>query len=322
MNFSVLDNGKVDGFAIVKSVEVKTSSKGDTYLDFTLGDKTGEINAKLWQYNKAEHGEYSANDIVKVRGSILQYNGADQLRIDRIRFAVEGDNISIEELVKSAEYSSEMMFDTLIGIADGMADEELKLIVKTIYNDHKEELMYWPAAYRLHHAVRGGLLMHTLSIVRLCERVCEIYGFVDKDLLISGAMLHDISKIDEFITGENGVSSGYSIKGNLLGHLTMGAEKVGKYAEKLGISEEKAILLKHMLLSHHGLPEFGAAVRPMFIEAEILSELDLLDSRLYEMRDALAGVNKDEFSHPIWALENRKLFNHQRVDLEGKTKLI
>lgn len=322
MNFSVLDNGKVDGFAIVKSVEVKTSSKGDTYLDFTLGDKTGEINAKLWQYNKAEHGEYSANDIVKVRGSVLQYNGADQLRIDRIRFAVEGDNISIEELVKSAEYSSEMMFDALIGIADGMADEELKLIVKTIYNDHKEELMYWPAAYRLHHAVRGGLLMHTLSIVRLCERVCEIYGFVDKDLLISGAMLHDISKIDEFITSENGVSSGYSIKGNLLGHLTMGAEKVGKYAEKLGISEEKAILLKHMLLSHHGLPEFGAAVRPMFIEAEILSELDLLDSRLYEMRDALAGVNKDEFSHPIWALENRKLFNHQRVDLEGKTKLI
>lgn len=322
MNFSVLDNGKVDGFAIVKSVDVKTSSKGDTYLDFTLGDKSGEINAKLWQYNKAEHGEFSANDVIKIRGTISPYNGADQLRIERIRHSAPGDAISVEDLVKSAEYSPELMFDTLIKIAENMADGELKLIVTEIYKDSKEKLLFWPAAYKLHHAMRGGLLMHTLSIVRLCERVCEIYSFIDKDLLISGAMLHDISKLEEYVASESGTASGYSVKGNLLGHLTMGAEKVGKYAEKLGVSDEKTTLIKHMILSHHGVPEFGAAVRPMFIEAEILSELDLLDSRIYEMRDALSGVKKDEFSHPVWALENRKLFNHQRANLDGSTKLI
>ena len=322
MNFTKLDNGKVDGFVLVKSVETKTSAKGDIYLDFTLGDKTGEINAKLWQYSKLEYGEYEPNDIIKVRGTISVFNGADQLRIEKIRKVSENDNIGVEDLVKTAEYSSEEMYDTLMNIADRIEDAEIKNLVKSIYADNREKLMYWPAAYKLHHAMRGGLLLHTLSIVKLCERVCDIYSFIDKDLLIAGAMLHDISKIEEYISTDTGMASGYSIKGNLLGHLTMGAAKIGKYAEKLGVSDEKAMLLEHMILSHHGVPEYGAAVRPMFIEAELLSELDLFDSRLYEMRDALMGVEKDEFSHPVWALDNRKLFNHGRVDLNGPTKLI
>ena len=165
--------------------------------------------------------------------------------------------------------------------------------------------------------------MHTLSIVRMCESVCEIYPFVDKDLLICGAMLHDISKTEEFIVDENvGLAEGYSVCGNLLGHLTMGAKKVAFYAEKLGISEETSMLVQHMILSHHGQPEFGAAVVPMFIEAELLSELDLLDSRVYEMREALIPTAVKQFSGRVWALENRKLYNHGRKDLKNeKVKL-
>ncbi len=322
MNFTVLDDGRVDGFALVKSVEKKTSSKGDIYLDFTLADKSGEINAKLWRYNAEEHGEYNTNDIIKIRGTVSPYNGADQLKIERIRVALPQDNVDINELVKSADYSSDDMFDELMNIAESFGDNEIKLLVKTIYSDSKEKLMYWPAAYKLHHAIRGGLLLHTLSIVKLCESICKIYSFVDRDLLIAGAMLHDISKIDEFVVEDTGIASSYSINGNLLGHLTMGAEKVGKYAEKLGVSEKTATLIKHMILSHHGIPEYGAAVKPMFIEAEILSELDLMDSRIYEMREALSDVKTDEFSHPIWAMENRKLYNHERVDLNKETKLL
>ena len=110
MNFTPVDNtGRVDGFCLVKSVETKTSSKGDTYLDFTLGDSTGEINRKLWRYSAAEHGEYKANDIVKIRGTISQYTGADQLRIERIRLTIESDNLHIEDFVRSSGYSSEQM---------------------------------------------------------------------------------------------------------------------------------------------------------------------------------------------------------------------
>lgn len=315
MNFTIDSTGRANGFCVVKSVETKTSSKGDTYLDFTLGDKSGEINGKLWRYSAAEYGEYRQNDIIKVRGTVTQYNGADQLRIERIRHITDADNIKLEDLVRTVSYSTEQMFDTLFGMASGFKDKDLKLIVTEILNDNKTALLYWPAAFKLHHAVRGGLLMHTLSIVRLCESVCDIYPFVDRELLISGAILHDIAKLQEFDVNAAGVAEGYTAKGNLLGHLAMGAALVDKYAEKLNINGKTSMLLQHMILSHHGEPEFGAAVRPMFIEAEILSELDLMDSRIYEMREAVSGTAPDDFSGRLWALDNRKLFNHTRTDL-------
>lgn len=322
MNFTPVDNtGRVDGFCLVKSVEQKTSSKGDTYLDFTLGDSTGDINGKLWRYNIAEHGEYKANDIVKVRGTISQYNGTDQLRIERIRIAIEQDNVHIEDFVRTSGYSSEQMFDELFNIANAFSDSDLKLIVTTVLTDNRNALLYWPAAYKLHHALRGGLLMHTLSIVRVCEGICNVYPFIDRELLLSGAILHDIAKIQEFDVNDAGIADGYTVEGNLLGHLAMGATQIDRYAEKLGIDRRVSILLQHMVLSHHGEPEFGAAVRPMFIEAEVLSEVDLMDARIYEMREAVSETKPNDFSGRLWALDNRKLFNHTRTDLDKNPKL-
>lgn len=323
MNFTPVDNnGLVDGFCLIKSIDIKTSSKGDTYLDMTLGDNDGEINAKLWRYSKEVHGEYEANQIIKVRGTISQYNGSDQLRVEKIRIALESDGVKIDDFVQSADYTGEQMYNELICIVDSFKDEDLKRLVKKIYEDNRLSMLYWPAAFKLHHALRGGLLMHILSIVRLAQSVCNIYPFVDSDLLISGAMLHDISKLEEFEVGESGIASGYSVEGNLIGHLAMGAMMIKRYAQELGINEKTAMLVEHMILSHHGEPEFGAAVRPMFIEAEILSELDLIDSRIFEMREAVSSTKSDDFTGRLWALDNRKLYNHGRMDLNEKVKLI
>ncbi len=322
MNFTPIDNnGLSEGFCIIKSIDKKTSSKGDSYLDITLGDSDGEINAKLWRYNPAVHGEYDVNQIVKVRGTISQYNGADQLRIERIRLAMPEDNVKTEDFVKTADYSGEEMFNELFEIAQNFTDNDLKAIVTEILKDNRLKLLYWPAAFKLHHAVRGGLLLHTLSIVRLAQSVCQIYPFVDSELLIAGAILHDIAKLCEFEVADTGIASGYSIEGNLLGHLAMGAMVIQKYAEKLGITSQVPMLLEHMVLSHHGEPEFGAAVRPSFIEAEMLSELDLMDSRVYEMKEAVSATNANDFSGKLWAMDNRKLFNHNRKDLNTPTKL-
>ena len=322
MNFTPIDNnGTVDGFCLIKSLDKKTSSKGDTYLDMTLSDAGGEINAKLWRYNPAVHGEYEINELVKIRGVISQYNGNDQLKIDRIRKITPEDNVKVGDFVKSSDYSGEQMYDELYRIADSFEDKELKAVVTAILADNRLALLYWPAAFKLHHALRGGLLMHSLSIVRLAEGVCRVYPFVDRELLLAGAILHDIAKLSEFTVADTGIATGYSNEGNLLGHLAMGAMVIDKYAEKLGISRKTAMLLEHMVLSHHGEPEFGAAVRPMFIEAELLSELDLMDSRVYEMREAVAATNSEEFSSRIWAMDNRKLFNHTRAELENGVKL-
>ena len=322
MNFTPIDgSGLVDGFCLIKSIDKKTSSKGDTYLDMTLSDSEGEINAKLWRYNEATHGEYGVNDLVKIRGLITQYNGADQLKVEKIRPVTPEDGVNVSDFVKSADYSGEQMFEELYRIADGFSDGDLKKIVTAVLDDNRLALLYWPAAFKLHHAVRGGLLLHTLSIVRLAEGVCKVYPFVDRELLISGAILHDIAKLSEFTVADTGIATGYSVDGNLLGHLAMGAMVIDKYAEKLNINPKTATLLEHMVLSHHGEPEFGAAVRPMFIEAELLSELDLMDSRIYEMREAVSAAPAEDFSARVWAMDNRKLYNHTRTDLNKKTQL-
>ena len=314
-------NGLVDCFLLVKVANKKTSSKGDEYLDLTLADKSGEINAKLWSYVPTIHGEYMAGDVVKVRGNVSQYNGADQLRIEKIRHATPGDQVDTSSLVQSADYSGEQMFDELLNLANGFKDADLKAIVTTLLLENKEKLLYWPAAFKLHHAIRSGLMMHVLSIVRLAERVSEVYPFIDRDLLLAGAMLHDIAKTTEYEMTPSGLASGYTAEGNLVGHLATGAIMIGDTAKKLGINSEVVMLLQHMVLSHHGEPEFGAAVRPAFIEAELLSQLDMMDARMYEMREASETAEKGEFTGKLWSMDNRKLYNHGRGDFEKETKL-
>ncbi len=322
MNFSYHEkSGTHTGFCLVKSCERKLNKNGEPYLDMVLSDRSGEINAKLWKYDENLHGVYETNTLVKVQGIITKFNDADQLRVDRIRKVNETDGVKIEDYVSSAVYSGEMMFDELIGIADAFADDELKALVKTILTENKEKLLYYPAAFKLHHAMRSGLLQHTLSIVRLAQGICKIYPFVDADLLLSGAMLHDIAKLEELVAGETGIASGYSVEGTLLGHLVKGAMLIDKTAERLGVSHDKAVLLEHMLISHHGDPEFGAAVRPLFIEADILSALDRLDARIVEVNNAVSGVEAGGFSTRQWALDNRAFYNHGRVDVTQETNL-
>lgn len=322
LNFTYHEkSGTHTGYCLVKSCERKLNKNGEPYLDMVLSDRSGEINAKLWKYDESLHGTYEANSLIKVQGTISKYNDADQLRIDRIRKVNETDDVKIEDYVSSAVYAGEAMFDELISIAGAFSDKDLSLLVTTILSENKEKLLYYPAAFKLHHAMRSGLLQHTLSIVRLAQSICKIYPFVDSDLLLGGAMLHDIAKLDELVANETGIASGYSTEGTLLGHLVKGAMLVDKTAERLGVPHEKAVLLEHMLISHHGDPEFGAAVRPLFIEADILAALDRLDARIVEVNNAVSGVEAGGFSTRQWALDNRAFYNHGRVDVTKETKL-
>lgn len=322
MNFTPINqNGTVEGFALITQSEKKVTAKGKDYLDLTLSDSSGEISAKYWDYNEAVQGQFPAETLVKVRGTISQYNGADQFRVERIRKTVESDNVDMADFVRSAVYKSEYMYGQLVECVNAFADTDLKKLVLHMLESNKEKLLIWPAAYKLHHALRGGLLMHTLSIVRLCEGVCRVYPFADADLLIAGAILHDIAKLSEFVVGNSGLASGYTVEGNLIGHLVKGAMMIDEAAKQLDIPAEKSMLLQHMVLSHHGDPEFGAAVRPAFLEAELLSELDLMDARVYQISEAVAPLQKGAFTNRLWALENRKMYNHARGDMTKKVHL-
>lgn len=310
-----------DGFWLIKTIDRKTNVKGAPYLDMMLCDKKGEISAKLWDYSEITHGAYEAGDLVKVRATVTQFNGADQLRVEKIRKVTLTDGVNISDFVPTAEYSGEMMLGTIMNIIASVEDEELKTLTYALVKDREKEILTWPAAFKLHHAIRGGLLYHTLSILKLAEGVVKLYPSVDKDLLYCGIIVHDLCKIDEFDLNPAGLVSAYSVKGELIGHLVMGAMKIEQKALELGISSEKAMLLEHMVISHHGQPDFGAAVRPMFLEAEILSRLDTLDATVYEITSAVSDVKEGEFTGRMWALDNRKLYNHGRKESLPKANL-
>jgi len=314
MNFTPIGSGQShEGFCLVKSVEKKITAKGVPYLDLILADNDGEISAKLWDYKESPSNTFNNFDFVKVRGSYVPFNDTMQFRVERIRHVIPEDGASIEDYVPSACLSGNVMLAEIEKIVDSFEDNELKFLVAKVIEEYRDRLIYWPAAKNLHHAVRSGLLMHTLSILRLAKSVCGIYKFVNYDLLCTGAILHDIAKIEELKASETGIAGEYTVKGNLLGHLVMGAVTVDRIGRENGISDETLTLVEHMLISHHGTPEFGAAKLPMFIEAELLSQLDLMDARLYEMAQAVNSVDTGAFTPRQWALENRNLYNHGRA---------
>ncbi len=319
MNFTKLPNGLCDGFVLLKKCEEKTTKNGSTYLDLIIGDKDGEMPAKLWDYKGGDM--FEAEMVVKIRGSVEQYNGKDQFRINQIRPAASSDNYNMADLVPATEVGGEQIYNMLLRRVNAFSDNDLKAVVSSIMNDKKDILITCPAAFRLHHAMLGGLMLHTISIVRMAEEICKIYPNIDKDLLLSGAILHDVAKTWEFELNNTGLVKGYSTEGELIGHLVKGAMYVEEKAKELGINSEKITLLEHMILSHHGVPEYGSPIRPMFLEAEILSSLDTLDATIFEINNATSKVEPGSFTDRQWALDNRKLYNHGLAPTEHKVNL-
>ena len=320
MNFTKLDNGQYDGFAIIKKYDKKISSKGSAYLDIILADKTGEISAKKWTVTSLDE-TLTADMIVKVRGEMEIYNGREQFKILQMRLTADSDKVKMNDLIPCSPYAGEKMYNDIYNLVSAFKDKDLSGIVLETLKVNKEKLIYYPAALRLHHAINGGLLYHTLSIVRMAEKVADIYPSIDKELLLSGAILHDIAKTWELEVANTGIAKGYTAEGELIGHLVKGAINLEIFGQKLGTDREKLTLLQHMVLSHHGQPDFGAAVRPMFLEAEILSVLDNLDATIFEFNNAVSKVEPGAFSDRQWALDNRKLYNHARTNTEHFAKL-
>lgn len=304
-------------FAMIKELAEKKDKNGNGYLDLTvIGSDKKEYPAKIWRFDN--NGRFAANDVVEIEYTVDNFKGKTQLTINSIKKAPDE---LIKEFVPASEYDGKAVFANLLEKVNAFKDSELKAIVSRILTDNRAKLEVYPAAYRLHHAIVGGLMLHTASIVEMAEKTCAVYPNINRELLLSGAILHDAAKIFEMETGKSGLCSGYTTGGELIGHLVKGAMYVEETAKKLGINSEKVILLEHMILSHHGQPEYGSPVRPMFLEAEILSSLDSLDAVIFEINNATSNVNPGEFTDRQWALDNRKLYNHGLSSTEHKVNL-
>lgn len=301
-------NDKIDGFFLIKSAELKTSSNSKKYMDFTLADKTGEINAKLWDVEEGDEERYISNMLIKVRGTVSLWQTTLQLRIEMIRSAIPSDNVIIEDFVAAAPLEPEYMYGEIFKYIDNMENEDIKKITSAIFRDVKDKLMSYPAAKKNHHAVRSGLLYHILTMLKAGEKLSGIYTFINKDLLYAGIILHDMSKLDEMDANELGIVSEYTIEGQLLGHITQGIKRLELVSKSLGADSEIVMMIQHMILSHHYEPEFGSPVKPMFPEAELLHHLDMIDARMYDMNRILGETESGSFSERIYSLEGRKIY--------------
>lgn len=302
---------EVTDFFMVKSVAIKVGSNKKQYLDLNLGDKSGEISAKKWDIADEELpslDRIKEGSILKIRALVTEWNGMKQFRIMRIRHKGEHDVLEMSDFIKAAPEQPEDMYQYIMETAEGFADEQLKKLCLRVLTDNREKLMYYPAAQKNHHAELAGLLYHIKRMLMSGKLLCQVYTGLNADLVLAGVILHDMEKVNEIESNEMGVSSGYSFEGQLLGHLIQGVKSLSRLMEELGFSKEKAVMVEHMILSHHYEPEFGSPKRPLFPEAEMLHYLDVLDARMYDMEEALAGVEPGGFSDRVWTLENRRLY--------------
>ena len=302
---------EITEFFMAKTIAIKVGSNGKQYLDILLADKTGELSGKKWDVSDSEYPNLKSieeKSIVKIKGLVTEWAGQLQLRVQRIRLASENDGQQMADFVKAAPEEPQKMFDYIYDVAEKMEDQDLRALCIRILDENREKLMYYPAAQKNHHAQLGGLLYHMKRMLMTGERVCQVYTNLNRDLVCTGVIIHDIEKLNEIMSGPDGIATGYSFEGQLLGHIIQGVKTIDRLTTELGFPREKAVMLEHMILSHHYEPEYGSPKKPLFPEAEALHYLDILDARMFDMQDALEATEPGSFSERVWALDNRRLY--------------
>lgn len=295
---------RVTSIFLVKQKDVRLKKSGDPYLSLILGDRTGELDAKMWDNIEEIQESFDRDDFVKVRGVVVMFRNRPQLQIHKLRRMDERD-IEMGEFLPASRFNVEEMYAEVRGYVEGFQNGHLRALLLSILDDPEIAASYRraPAAKSLHHAFFGGLLEHVCSLCRLARLVAQNYsGLVDLDLLLSGVVLHDIGKIYELSYTR---TFAYTTEGQLLGHMMLALELLhGKLRDLPDFPRRLQVLLEHMIISHHGRYEFGSPKLPMFPEALLLHQLDDMDSKMQTMQGTL---ERDERNEGEWTGYNPAL---------------
>ena len=293
------------GCYLLKSAQSAAASNGKPYLSLRLADLTGELPGKLWDYD-GPIGAADAGGPVWASGHVESYRGALQARLDELRRTVENDDVDLSQLIPTAPRDAAQMLDFVEKTLRSLEDADYRAVCLAVLERHRDAFAAIPASLMMHHVFLHGLLMHTANMMLQAAALARIYSDVaDRSLLLAGAFLHDIGKLAEFTLSDVGLVSDYSREGQLLGHIFLGAEEVGAVARSLEIPEEKALLLQHLLVSHHGKREFGAITLPRCAEAELLANIDMIDSRMEIYAETFENLSPGSFSARIFALDKK-----------------
>jgi len=298
----------VTAFFIVCEKEVRNTRDGKPYLRMELGDRTGTLEARMWDQFETHTKDIGRDDFVKVQGRVELYRGKPQISLQQVRIA-KPEEVDLADFLPHTKENVEQMYADLLGFANSIENPWLRKLVAGILNDPKIAPRYKkaPAAKVMHHAFLGGLLEHVIGLCGLAAKVAAHYPELNRDLLTTVAILHDVGKLDELCYEK---SIGYTTEGQLLGHIVMEVETVGAAMNAIeGFPANLKAVVQHLLISHHGQYDFGSPKLPMIREALVFHYLDDLDSKLAAVRTALAAaIPGDEWSTYSAAL-GRKFLN-------------
>jgi len=303
-----------DTYFLVLHRQLRTTQTNKPYLNVVFCDKTGQLEGRVWDVNDARIAkDFDRGDVVKARGYVSRFNDRLQMKVEQLRKA-QPSEVEKADLMPATTYDVQELWQKLIGFIDSFTEPHLKLLAGNIFNDLQIASAFReaPAAKQLHHAYLGGLLEHVISLLTLADRVAPHYAILQRDLLLTGVMLHDIGKIHELSWD---VGFEYTTEGILLGHIQIGASLAEKAMDAIpGFPPRLKTLVLHVILSHHGKLEFGSPKLPMIPEALVLNFLDDLDAKMQAVQGefdkcAREGKPADELTGKVWALDQRQLLN-------------
>lgn len=295
----------VDDIFVLAEKSMARKRNGDNYLNLTLADRTGQIKAVVWDRVETIAGSAQSGDFVRLVGSVTQYRGMLQLVVKELQ-PCDAQSVNAADFLPATKRDVEQMFARLTELTDAMSDADLKQLFALLWADGElvQQFKKAPAAKMMHHAYIGGLLEHTLSMTLLADLLAGHYEGVNRDLLIAGTILHDLGKIREF---EYATRIDYTDEGRLVSHIVIAVEMLQHKLDQLeNFPPEKAALLKHMIISHHGAREFGSPEPPKTIEAVLLHFIDEIDAKVNGIRQFMAA----EDPAASWTSYHRLLERH------------
>ncbi|WP_271397856.1 3'-5' exoribonuclease YhaM [Salinicoccus roseus] len=311
-NISKLKPGdSVEAFYLIKRSQQGVTSQGKPYMTLFLQDRTGEIEAKLWTVSKEDMEVLKPEVLIKVKGDVIDYRNKKQMKIAAFRTANESDGLNAKDFVEKAPIDEETLYESIMDYVIKIENGSLQRIVRQLLGKYRKEFLSFPAAMTNHHDFVSGLAYHVHYMLRTAEALCDIYPSLNRSLLYSSIILHDIGKVKE-LSGPVGTT--YTVEGNLIGHIVIASEEITRVAQELNIDGEEVMLLKHMILSHHGKLEYGSPKPPMLKEAEILHFIDNIDARMMMMDKHTSKAEKGQFTERIFPLESRFFYRPESLD--------
>ena len=297
------NNEEVELLLRLSDVNIKKTSSGDDYASMIGFDGVDKIEAKIWSFND-EFKELLVNgEVYKVKARTKQYQNRTQINILAIEQVLENDGYDLSMFYEKAKFSSDELAKKINEYFMKINNQILKTVVSVLLKKHFNDFFNYPAAVSMHHNYFSGLAYHTYSMLKLSDAYLELYPFINKDLVYSGIILHDLGKIVE-LSGPKGTE--YTKKGKLLGHISLGANEVTSVSTELGLEDtEEVINLLHIILSHHGQLEYGSPKEPATPEAALIHFLDYNDSRLAALEPEVNKTNKGEYTQPIAPFDRR-----------------